>query len=179
VRKVFKVSAELVYNALGQNTNMNALAQKEYRSLALSFVVLLFCVFLLGELAGFQYGYHGAYMIEHPDAKEITFAVHGVSYLSPMIFAYVIGLLCSGVYILLVFGSKDFILVRLAFIGIGAAALARGLYYKYLVFQLTGTPGFLNPYQEWMLPAVVMDVLCLIVLGTLIFWEIRSWRSAR
>ncbi len=158
---------------------MNVLAKREYRSLVLATAVFVFCVFLLGEIAGFKYGYHGAFMVEHPDAKETTFAVHGVSYLSPMIFGYVVGLLCSGIYILLVFGSKDFILIRIAFIGFGAAAIARGLYYKYLVYQLTGTPGFLNPYQKWIPQAVLLDVLCLITLSILIVWEIRSWRHVR
>ena len=64
--------------------------------------------------------------------------------------------------------------VRVLLVTAAALALAYALYYKYVVYTLTGTPGFLNAYERIFVHLTAIEGISFLLLIALLSMD--SWK---
>lgn len=150
---------------------------QEVVNAALAIIVFFACTYLLAALIGFRYGYHAAIKVEFPDHGSIEWAVHGTSLMSDIVSGIVMCWFFSLLYIYGVIRGSAPQLMRLLLLAAATLGIAYTLYYKYVVYTLTGTPGFLNAYAQIFVHLTAIEGISFLLLTALI--AIDSWKCIK
>jgi hypothetical protein len=141
---------------------------------ALAIVVFFVCTYVLAALIGFRYGYRAALKVEFPDHGSLEWAVHGTSLLEPIVSGIVLCWVFSLLYIYVVVRGSGSNGMRLFLLAAATLAITYTLYYKYVVYTLTGSPGFLNAYEQIFRHLTAIELLSFSLLTVLM--AIESWK---
>lgn len=155
---------------------MVKLNKNEITNFILASTVLLACVYVAAAIIGFQYGYTAALKTEFPNLDASPIVTHGTAMIDRILAGIIV---CSGFsffYLMTVLREGTARSIRVAILLLSLMSVLYTLYYKYLVFRRTGTPGFLNPYEDLFVQATILEALCVLLLAWVVTNEILTWR---
>jgi hypothetical protein len=153
---------------------MNVSRKQEVVNAALALAVFVGCTYVLAALIGFRYGYDAALKVELRDYGSIEVAVHGTSLIEPIVSGIVLCWVFSLLYIYVVIRGSASNAMRLLLLAGATLAITYTLYYKYVVYTLTGSPGFLNAYEQIFRHLTAIELLSFSLLTVLM--AIESWK---